>query len=98
MANHTIAVTGMGLVTPAGNTPESFWEALLAGKSTAAALDEEEFAGHPIRLACRVQDPVVPDGITAKELRRLDPFSRFALVAALNAFQDAGSPETDPVR
>lgn len=98
MANQAIAVTGIGLVTPAGNTPEAFWKSLLAGKSMASALDGEEFADHAIRLACRVQDPVVPAGITAKELRRLDPFSRFALVSALNAFQDAGSPETDAVR
>lgn len=98
MAKQTIAVTGIGLVTPAGNTPDAYWEALLAGKSMAASLDEDQFAGHAIRIACRAQEPVVPDGITAKELRRLDPFSRFALVAALNAFQDAGSPETDAVR
>lgn len=98
MATQAIAVTGMGLVTPAGNTLEAFWEALLAGKSRASTLDGDEFASHAIRLACRVQDPVVPAGITAKELRRLDPFSRFALVAALDAFQDAGSPVTEPVR
>ncbi|PNI08211.1 beta-ketoacyl-[acyl-carrier-protein] synthase family protein [Arthrobacter sp. AFG7.2] len=98
MAASAIAVTGIGLVTPAGNSADTFWEAIVAGKSKASLLDGEEFAGHPVRLACRAVEPAVPSGTSAKELRRLDPFSHFALVAALDAFRDAGSPQTDTVR
>ncbi|GAA0799485.1 beta-ketoacyl-[acyl-carrier-protein] synthase family protein [Spirilliplanes yamanashiensis] len=91
------AITGMGVVSPAGSTPDTLFETLLAGRSRAELLTGDEFARHPVRIACRV--PELPgDVLSAKEARRMDPFARFGVTAAVRALADAGTPVTDPGR
>ncbi|GLX17140.1 MULTISPECIES: beta-ketoacyl-[acyl-carrier-protein] synthase family protein [Streptomyces] len=93
MSGADTAVTGLGLVTPGGVGTERSWEAVLAGRATAAldpALD-----GLPVRLSCRVPG-FDPDALLgARRALRLDRFAQFALVAAAEAVADAGlSPLT----
>ncbi|MGI5243650.1 beta-ketoacyl-[acyl-carrier-protein] synthase family protein [Dactylosporangium sp. CA-139066] len=98
MSGHEeIAITGMGVVSPAGCTLEEFWATVRAGRSTAAALTDPELADHPVRIGCRVQG-LTDEGLTPKEARRLDPFARFGVAAATRAYRDAGSPTPDPAR
>ena len=83
-----IVVTGLGVVTPLGNSVEAFWEGLLAGRSGVRRVPwaDERFA---TRIAALCED-VTPDGIDAKELRRQSRCILFALEAANQAWKQAG--------
>lgn len=95
-----VVVTGMGVVTPAGCDLEGFWACLLAGRSTAAPLTHLDLDGHGVRFGCRVSgfEAAAEPFVGAKEARRMDPFARYGLVAALSAHRDAGAPAPDPHR
>ncbi|MEU8925775.1 beta-ketoacyl-[acyl-carrier-protein] synthase family protein [Kitasatospora sp. NPDC048545] len=101
MAPHTrppIAVTGLGVVSPAGHTVQEFWHTVASGRSTATTLSDPALARHRVRLGCPVA-PLPADGpVPAKDARRLDPFAHYATLAALAAHHDAGSPEPGPGR
>ncbi|MEU7258572.1 MULTISPECIES: beta-ketoacyl-[acyl-carrier-protein] synthase family protein [Streptomyces] len=87
MRRAEIAVTGLGLVTPAGHTAQENWATLCRGRSTAAA--DPVLEGLPVDFSCRVVglDATAEFGRSAK---RLDPFARFAVIAARKAVADAG--------
>jgi 3-oxoacyl-[acyl-carrier-protein] synthase II len=95
----SIAITGLGLVTPAGSTVDDFWTTLMAGQSTAATLQTDvDMTTHSVRFGCAVRGLEDVGFLTPKESRRMDPFARFGVTAALSAYQDAGSPTADPYR
>ncbi len=90
-----VAITGLGLVTPVGNDVASTWAALLAGRSGAARIASFDASGFPVRIAAEVkglQDAAVLQALSGE--RKLLKFGnrshRFALVAAAQAFADAG--------
>jgi 3-oxoacyl-[acyl-carrier-protein] synthase II len=90
-------VTGLGASTPLGGDVPSTWEGMLAGRSGAAVLAGEEYASLPARIAARaaVDPATVLDRVQA---RRLDRCEQFAIVAAREAWADAGAPEVPPER
>ncbi|KUF19200.1 beta-ketoacyl-[acyl-carrier-protein] synthase family protein [Streptomyces silvensis] len=83
-----VAVTGLGLVTPAGHTGRANWEALCRGRSLAAA--DPELQGLPVDFSCRVADFDAAAELGRAAARRTDRFVQFALVAARRAVADAG--------
>ncbi|MHC5909236.1 beta-ketoacyl-[acyl-carrier-protein] synthase family protein, partial [Streptomyces sp. S6] len=83
-----IAVTGVGLVTPAGTCTADSWEAVRAGRPTAAV--DPALAGNPVRLSSRVPGFCADTLLGARRALRLDRFVQFALVAAQEAVADAG--------
>ncbi|MFE2102862.1 beta-ketoacyl-[acyl-carrier-protein] synthase family protein [Streptomyces sp. NPDC059468] len=83
-----IAVTGLGLVTPAGHTVEANWAALCRGRSLAAT--DPDLAGLPVDFSCRVTDFDAEAELGRASARRVDRFIQFALVAARRAVADAG--------
>lgn len=91
-----VAVTGMGVVTPAGNDLDTFWATLVDGKSVARRLDH--LSALTIDFACDVRDFDAAARLGDKLARRTDRFSQFALCAARDALADAGSPAVDPAR
>ncbi|ROQ41157.1 3-oxoacyl-[acyl-carrier-protein] synthase II [Frondihabitans sp. PhB188] len=94
-----IVVTGIGATTPLGGTFADTWTALLAKESGIRTVDEPwvETYDLPIRFAGSVK--VSPDEVlTRQETKRLDPSSQYALIAAREAWADAGSPEVVPER
>lgn len=97
-AHVPVAVTGIGVVTPAGCTPDDLWKALRAGRSTAATLDHFDAGRHRVRIGCRVRGLDALGLLTDKDARRLDPFARYGTTAALAAYRDSGSPEPEPDR
>ena len=89
-----IVVTGIGASSPIGGTAAESWEALLAGASGARALDYEWVQQYELPVTFAAEAKVRPDEVLERPVaKRLDPSSQFALVAAMEAFADAGSPE-----
>jgi 3-oxoacyl-[acyl-carrier-protein] synthase II len=94
-----VVVTGVGATTPLGGDSASTWEALLAGKSGISTLEQEWVALHELPVTFAGQAKVKASEIlTPQEAKRLDPSSQFALIAAREAWADAGSPEVEPER
>ncbi|MFJ4963185.1 3-oxoacyl-[acyl-carrier-protein] synthase 2 [Streptomyces sp. ADI96-02] len=83
-----LAVTGIGLVTPAGADEHSFWEGLCSGRSTARRC--EELAGLPVDFACPVDGIDLDDAVGGRSVWRMARFVKLAVVAARQAVEDAG--------
>lgn len=97
MTQPRIVVTGLGASTPVGGDIASTWEGLLTGRSGIRTLEGEQYAELPVRFAG--QAAVDPGEVLPRpEARKLDRSQQFALVAAREAWADAGSPEVDPLR
>ena len=94
-----IVVTGVGATTPLGGDVESTWKALLAGESGISTIEAEWIAKYeiPVTFAGQAKVPA-SQVLTLQEVKRLDPSSQFALIAAREAWADAGSPEVLPER
>ncbi|MGD9017535.1 MAG: beta-ketoacyl-ACP synthase II [Desulfobacterales bacterium] len=82
MALNRVVVTGMGALTPIGNTLDEYWEALVSGKSGAAPITSFNTEKFKTKFACEVKNFNAEDFIDPKEVKRLDPFTRYTLVAA----------------
>ena len=94
-----IVVTGVGATTPLGGDAKSTWRALLAGESGISTIDKEWVAQYELPVTFAGQAKVAASEIlTPQEAKRLDPSSQFALIAAREAWADAGSPEVAPER
>lgn len=92
-----VVVTGLGAITPLGEDVSSTWAALLAGKSGVCALSEAWADELPVRIAAPVRtDPAAM--IPASQLRRMDRSQQLALIAARQAWQNAGAPQVQPDR
>lgn len=92
-----VVVTGMGAMTPVGGTVPETWAGLLAGRSGIVALDEEWADALPVRIAGRVtEDPAAH--LSMREFRRMDRCGHLALIAAREAWAQAGTPDADPER
>lgn len=92
-----VVVTGMGALTPLGLSVEDYWEGLVEGHSGAATIESFDPEGLRVTFACELDGFEAEDSLDAKQARRLDPFSQYALVTAEQAVQDAGlNPEAMP--
>jgi 3-oxoacyl-[acyl-carrier-protein] synthase II len=93
-----VAVTGMGVKTPAGNDLSSFWSTIAAGRSTAATMTRFDPTPLPVRFACEVRDFDPTAYLGPKESRRVDRVTQLGFAAAADALADAGEVGTDPAR
>ncbi|MEY5004066.1 MAG: hypothetical protein RLZZ594_96 [Actinomycetota bacterium] len=94
-----IVVTGIGATTPLGGDAQSTWRALLAGESGISTLEQEWIARYEVPVTFAGQAKVkAAEILTPQECKRLDPSSQFALIAAREAWADAGSPDVEPER
>ncbi|WP_017794147.1 beta-ketoacyl-[acyl-carrier-protein] synthase family protein [Leucobacter salsicius] len=94
-----IVVTGIGASSPIGGTASETWDALLAGASGARSLGFDWVEQYDLPVTFAAKAKVSPEEVLARPVwKRLDPSSQFALVAAMEAFADAGSPELDTER
>ena len=85
-----VVVTGLGLVTPVGNTVETTWAALAAGKSGANDIKKFDTEKFPVRFACEVKNFDPLDYIEKKEARKMGAFTHFAIAASDEALADSG--------
>ncbi len=85
-----VVVTGLGAVTPLGNTAEEFWTNLVAGKSGAAPITRFDASKFKTQFACEVKNFDSQEYFDRKEARKLDLFAQYALVTATDAVEDSG--------
>lgn len=99
MSPQRIVVTGLGTTSPLGGDVASTWAALLAGESGARPLEQEWVRTYdlPVTFAAQAKVPAA-EILERVEVKRLDPGSQFALIAAREAWADAGAPDIDPER
>ncbi|MCI4667019.1 MAG: beta-ketoacyl-ACP synthase II [Bacteroidia bacterium] len=89
MQSRRVVVTGMGAITPIGNTVPAFWEGLSQGKSGANLITHFDTEKFKVKFACEVKDYKAADHFDRKEARKLDLFSHYAIIAAREAMADA---------
>ncbi len=99
MTNRRVVVTGLGATTPLGGTITDTWDALLAGRSGIAPMEHDWVERYelPVTFAGELAVPAA-DVLTKVEVRRMDPSAQYAVIAAREAWADAGEPEVDPER
>lgn len=85
-----VVVTGLGAVTPVGNTPEETWANLVVGKSGAAPISLFDASNFKTQFACEVKDLNVTDYIDRKEVRKMDRYCQLAMISAMQGVKDAG--------
>ncbi|APF33592.1 beta-ketoacyl-[acyl-carrier-protein] synthase II [Microbacterium sp. AISO3] len=99
MSTPRIVVTGIGASSPLGGTAPESWDGLLAGRSGSRTLEHEWVEKYQIPVHFAAEAIVRPDTVLERPVsKRLDPASQFAMVAAMEAWADAGSPDVDPER
>ncbi|GAA5208673.1 beta-ketoacyl-[acyl-carrier-protein] synthase family protein [Microbacterium kyungheense] len=99
MSNSRIVVTGIGASSPLGGTAPESWSALLDGVSGTRTLEHDWVEQYQLPVTFAAEAKVRPDTVLERPIaKRLDPSSQFALVAAMEAWADAGSPEVEPER
>lgn len=85
-----VVVTGLGAVTPIGNTVDEFWESIKAGKVGIGAITKFDTTDYKIKIAAEVKDFVAKDRMDFKAAKRMELFSQYAVAAAMEAYEDAG--------
>ncbi len=90
MKSRRVVVTGLGALTPLGNNITDYWNGLINGVSGAAPITRFDASKFKTQFACEVKGFNPEDFLDRKEARKLDPFSQYGLVCAMQAVQDAG--------
>jgi 3-oxoacyl-[acyl-carrier-protein] synthase II len=85
-----VVITGVGALTPIGNTLSEYWDGLAAGKSGAAPITHFDSTKFKTKFACEVKNFNVENFIDRKEARKMDPFTQYAMVVADEALKDSG--------
>ena len=95
MRNRRVAVTGLGMVTPVGNTVGETWENILAGKSGIRLIDRFDTADFTVKIGGAVRGLAVETYIPRKEMKKMDPFIHYGMVAGIHAIEDSGLQISD---
>jgi 3-oxoacyl-[acyl-carrier-protein] synthase II len=91
-----VVVTGLGALTPIGNTLSEYWDGLVNGKSGAAPIKQFDASLFKTQFACEIKDFNIEDFIDRKEARKLDQFAQYAMVSSSEAMADSGLMESNP--
>lgn len=91
-----VVVTGIGALTPIGNTAPKFWESLINGVSGAAPITRFDASSFKTKFACEVKNLTVEDFIDRKEMRRMDRYSHLGVIAADEAIQNSKLLDSEP--
>lgn len=95
-----VVVTGMGAVTPVGNTVKEFWSSIKEGKVGIGPITQFDTTEYKVKIAAEVKDFVAKDRMDARAARRMEPFCQYAVAAAMEAYEDSGLDlsKEDPFR
>ncbi|MFA8341447.1 MAG: beta-ketoacyl-ACP synthase II [Rhodothermaceae bacterium] len=89
MTKRRVVVTGMGTLTPIGNSLEEFWNGLLSGKSGAGKITKFDTTDFTTKIACEVKDFDVSKYIEKKAAKRMDMYTQYGMAASIMAMEDA---------
>jgi 3-oxoacyl-[acyl-carrier-protein] synthase II len=85
-----VVVTGLGALTPIGNSVSEYWDGLLAGKSGAGLITRYDTTHFKVKFACEVKNFDITNFMDRKEARKMDPFTHYGLICADQAIEDSG--------
>ncbi|NQZ79776.1 MAG: beta-ketoacyl-ACP synthase II [Colwellia sp.] len=85
-----VVVTGLGMLSPLGNSPESTWQNLLLGKSGISDIEHFDTSEYPTRFAGLIKDFDAQDYMARKEAKKMDLFIQYGVAAGVQAFKDSG--------
>ncbi|MCW8942785.1 MAG: beta-ketoacyl-ACP synthase II [Gammaproteobacteria bacterium] len=95
MSNRRVVVTGLGIVSPVGNNLKQSWDNIIAGNSGVISIDKFDTTDFPVKIAATVKDFDASDIVPPKELKKMDTFIHYGLIAADEALKDSGLEITE---
>jgi len=95
LSERRVVVTGLGILSPVGNTVAEAWQNIVSGKSGIGPIEYFDVSSFPTRFGGVVKNFDVTEYIPSKEARKMDPFIHYGIAAACQAFEDAGLEVTD---
>ncbi len=100
MARRRVVITGLGIVSPVGNSVSEAWDNIVNGRSGITEITRYDASSFPVRIAGEVRNFDVKDYLSPKDARRMDTFIHYGLAAGIQAVKDAGieSPGDDAER
>ena len=90
MSKRRVVITGLGIISPVGSSIDSAWAAVLAGQSGIGPITRFDVSAFPVRFGGSVKDFNAENYLSAKELRKIDPFMHYGYAAGTEAFKDCG--------
>ena len=97
MIGRRVVVTGLGMVSPLGNSVETTWEGILAGRSGIATISHFDVSPFSTRFAGNIHDLDVERYVPSKDAKRMDAFIQYGLVAGIQAMEDSGLNITEAI-
>jgi 3-oxoacyl-[acyl-carrier-protein] synthase II len=90
LARRRVVITGLGIISPVGNSVEQAWQNILAGRSGIDRITRFDISTFPVQIAGEVRDFDIAQYLSAKEARRMDTFIHYGMAAGIQAIKDAG--------
>jgi 3-oxoacyl-[acyl-carrier-protein] synthase II len=90
LARRRVVITGLGIISPVGNTVEQAWQNILAGRSGIDRITRFDVSTFPVQIAGEVKDFDIGQYLSPKEARRMDTFIHYGMAAGIQAIKDAG--------
>ena len=90
MQKRRVVVTGMGCLTPVGNTINQFWNSILSGKSGVSEITSFDAQDMPVKFSASIKDFDVEKYLDIKEQRKMDLFMQYGMAAGIDAISDSG--------
>ncbi len=95
LSNRRVVITGLGLLTPVGNTVEESWKNIVAGKSGIAPITAFDASLFPTRISGSVKNFDATEYLSVKDVRKMDTFIHFGIAAGIQALDDSGVEVTE---
>ncbi len=90
MTRRRVVITGLGIISPVGNTVEQAWQNILAGRSGIDRITRFDVSSFPVQIAGEVKDFDITKYLPARDARRMDTFIHYGMAAGIDAIKDAG--------
>ena len=90
MTRRRVVITGLGIISPVGNTVEQAWQNIVAGRSGIDRVTRFDASSFPVQIAGEVKNFNVADYLPLKDARRMDTFIHYGMAAGIQAIKDAG--------
>ncbi|MDE1887358.1 MAG: beta-ketoacyl-ACP synthase II [Gammaproteobacteria bacterium] len=95
MSKRRVVVTGMGIISPVGNSVDEAWRAIVGGKSGVGPITHFDASNYPTRIAAEVRNFDPAQYIEPKDIKKMDPFVHYGVAAGMQAIKDAGLEVTE---